>query len=39
MDFLMDSKVKLFRSSTEGNILVRLNNISFTPNEQLGRMI
>ncbi len=37
--FLMDGEVKLFRSPTEGNFLVRLMDISFTPNQQLGRMI
>ena len=30
---------KLFRSTPEGNILVTLSNISFTPNQTLGRMI
>ena len=39
MAFLMDGQVKLFRSATEGNFLVRLTDISFTPNQQLGRMI
>lgn len=39
MQFLMDGKVKLFRSATEGNYLVRLTDISFAPNQQLGRMI
>ena len=37
--FLYDGKVKLFRSTTEGNFLIRLTNISLTPNETLGRMI
>lgn len=37
MDFLTDGKPKLFRSPTEGLILVILTNISFTPNKQLGR--
>jgi hypothetical protein len=35
----MDGKVKLFRSPTEGNYLVRLTDVSFSPNQQLGRMI
>lgn len=39
MEFLCDGKPKLFKSSTEGNIIVRLMDINFTPNEQLGRMI
>lgn len=39
MDFLTDGKPKLFRSPTEGMMLVMLTNISFTPNKQLGRRI
>ena len=39
MDFLYSDMPKLFRSSTEGNILVRLTDINFTPNQQLGRML
>lgn len=39
LDYLYDDKPKLFRSTTEGNILVRLSNVSFTPNKQLGRTI
>lgn len=39
MDFLYDGKPKLYKSATEGNILVRLMDISFTPNEQLGRLV
>jgi hypothetical protein len=39
MDFLTNGKPKLFRSATEGNILVQLTNVSFTPNKQLGRRI
>ena len=39
MDFLYEDNVKLFRSTTEGNILVKLTNISFTPNQGLGRLI
>lgn len=38
-DFLLDGKVKLFKSATEGNILVRLMNISFNPEVTLGRML
>lgn len=37
--FLMNGEVKLFKSPTEGNFLVRLTDISFSPNQQLGRMI
>lgn len=39
MDFLYDNEVKLYRSATEGNLLVKLMNISLTPNQTLGRMI
>lgn len=39
IDFLYDNNVKLFRSATEGNILVKLMDISFTPNRTLSRMI
>ena len=38
-EFLYDGMPKLFRSTPEGNILVTLSNISFTPNQTLGRMI
>jgi hypothetical protein len=38
-EFLYDGKVKLFKSNTEGNILVRLMNVSFTPEKTLGRML
>ena len=38
-EFLNDGKPKLFKSATEGNFIVSLINISFTPNQQLGRMI
>jgi hypothetical protein len=39
MDWLNNGKPKLFRSPTEGNYLVRLMNISLTPNDTLGRML
>jgi hypothetical protein len=38
-DFLYDNSVKLFKSATEGNILVKLIDVSFTPEETIGRMI
>lgn len=38
-DFLYKNDVKLFRSTTEGNILVKLMNIGFQPMESLGRMV
>lgn len=37
--FLQSTDIKLMRSMTEGNILIRLNNITLTPNPTLGRMI
>ena len=37
--FLRNGKVKLFRSITEGNILVKLTDISVTPLNGLGRRI
>lgn len=37
--FLYDGEPKLFKSPTEGNILVRLTDISFTPEQSLGRLI
>ncbi len=39
MAFLYDDQPKLFRSTPEGNILVRLTDVSLTPNQQLSRMI
>ena len=39
MEFLYKNDVKLYKSATEGNILVKLMNISFTPNATLGRQI
>lgn len=39
MEFLYKNNIKLFRSLTEGNILVKLMNISFQPVETLGRML
>jgi len=39
MEFLYDGETKLFRSPTEGNYLVRLLDVSFAPNQSLGRMI
>lgn len=38
-NFLYEDSVKLLRTTTEGNILVRLMDINFTPEETLGRMI
>ena len=38
-DFLYKHNVKLFRSTTEGNILIKLMNIDFQPVETLGRRL
>jgi len=38
-DFLYEHNVKLFRSTTEGNILIKLMNIDFQPVESLGRRL
>lgn len=37
--FLYDNKIKLFKSLQEGNILVKLMNISLTPKNELGRLL
>ena len=37
--WLTNGKPKLFRSATEGNYIVRLMNVSLSPNTQLGRML
>lgn len=39
INYLYENKVRLFRSATEGNILVKLMNITLTPNEQLDRRV
>lgn len=39
MDWLNNGKPKVFKSPTEGNYIVRLMNVSLSPNEQLGRML
>lgn len=39
INFLYKNNVKLFRSETEGNILVKLTDINLQPMEQLGRML
>lgn len=37
--FLNDFTYKLYKSPTEGNIIIGLMNVSMTPNASLGRMI
>lgn len=39
LDWLNEDNIKLFRSPGEGNYLVRLSNVSLTPNDSLSRMI
>lgn len=39
LEWLNNGKPKLFRSPSEGNYIVRLLNVSLTPQDQLGRMI
>ena len=39
LEWLMNGKPKLFRSPGEGSYIVRLMNVSLTPNDTLGRML
>lgn len=39
LNWLNNGQPKLFRSPSEGNYIVRLMNISLSPNDQLGRML
>lgn len=39
LDFLYKNDVKLFRSTPEGNVLVKIMNISLTPETTLGRYV
>jgi hypothetical protein len=39
IQFLNNGEAKLFRSPTEGNYIVQLMDVNFTPNQQLGRMV
>lgn len=38
-EFLYDSKPKLYKSMQEGNMLIKLMDISLTPKNELGRLI
>jgi len=38
-EFLYNGKVKLFKSLQEGNILVKVMNVTLTPKQELGRLI
>lgn len=37
--FLNDGRYKLFKSPTEGNMIIGIVNVTMSPNQQLGRMI
>lgn len=39
LEWLNDGKIKLFKSPTEGNYLVRLMNVSLSPEDKVGRML
>ena len=39
IDFLYNDKVKLFKSLQEGNLLVKVMNVSLTPRASLGRLL
>lgn len=39
LDWLNNGEVKLYRSPTEGNFVVRLMNVTTSPTDQLGRML
>lgn len=39
LEWLNNGKPKVFRSPTEGNYIIRLMNVSLSPNDQLGRML
>ena len=39
LDWLNENTIKLYKSPSEGNFLVRLSNVSLTPNDSLSRML
>lgn len=39
IDFLYSNRIRLFKSPTEGNILVKLMNITLTPNNTIKRLV
>ena len=39
LDWLNNGETKLFRSPSEGNYLVKLTNVSLSPEDKLGRML
>jgi hypothetical protein len=38
-EWLTDGNPKIFRSPTEGNFIVRLLNVSLSPDDRVGRML
>ena len=38
-DFLYNANPKIYRSETEGNILIKLMDVNFTPVQELGRLL
>lgn len=39
LDWLNDGRVKMFKSPQEGNYIVRISNVTMTPNDSLSRML
>lgn len=39
IEFLNNTNPKLFKSPSEGNVIVRLKDVSLTPNQSVGRLI
>lgn len=39
LEYLTDGEVKLFRSPSEGNILIKLTDVSLSPKQELGRLL
>ena len=39
LEFLQDGEFKLFKSPTEGNMIIRITDINCTPNNTLGRLV
>ena len=39
LEFLQDGKPKLFKSASEGNIIVQIMNVASQPNQTLNRML
>ena len=39
LEWLGNGEIKMFKSAAEGNFLVRIMNVSLTPEDKLGRMI